>query len=239
MLCAKTVVLSTTPDFLTDVDIIRADDNKDKVQTLLRDKMHRSYSQELWLVYDKPWWNKSSNATFMHTMSSSPIREFLCKMMLPTNTSANNDDDVATIAAVYVKLNNKYKYYWTELISANYSQWPTFETQPTVSTLFIEHIHLHLCRLTHSSCSQVASKLLGYLLYKWNDEVFGKTSFTWKTGINVPDTVDFLKKPFPNHNLYLTGSWFGDVRRQTNNVAGDWFAVQEFLASYDNRTNNM
>ena len=199
-----------------------------KMQNLLKDKVYRARTQQLWFLYEEPWWNKSLNMTSIHIISNSPVRELLCKTLLPRNASVN-DDHKTELSVVSVKLNNKYRSYWDGLTRGKTSQLEN-KTHSTVSTVFKEHIILHLCRLTKSNCSAVPEPI-GYLMHKWNGLLFGQTSFTWKSGINMQETFKYLKKPFLNHNLYLVGSWFENVSNKMDSVTGDLQAVQEFMAN--------
>ena len=230
MLCAKTIILSTTPDFISEMNFVEGNDKTmAEIQSLLKDKVYRSRTQQLWLLYEEPWWNKSSNMTSIHIISNSPIRELLCKTILPRNTSVT-DDHKTELSVVSVKLNNKYQSYWDGLTRGKISQLEN-KTQSTVSTVFMEHLILHLCRLTKSNCSAVPEPI-GYLIHNWNGLLFGQTSFTWKSGINMRETVKYLKKPFLNYNSYLVGSWFETVSNQMDSVTGDLHAVHEFMANY-------
>ena len=233
MLCAKTMILSTTPNFISEMNFVKGDDKTtagiQKTQSLLKDEVYRMRKQQIWLLYEEPWWNKSSNGTFMHIISNSPIRELLCKTIPPLNSSVNNDNKTE-LSVVFLKLNNKFRSYWEGLTRGKTSQLENM-TQSTASTVFMEHLLLHLCKLTKSNCSAIPEPI-GYFLHKWNGLLFGQTSFTWKSGINMQETVKHLKKPFPNHNTYLVGSWFENVSNQMDSVTGDLHAVQDFIANY-------
>ena len=237
MLCAKTLILSTTPNLISEMNFVEGNDKTtteiQKTQSLLRDQVYRMKTQQIWLFYEKPWWNKSSNETFMHIISNSPIGELLCKTILPLNAS-DNDDNKTELSVVSLKLNSKYRSYWEGLTRGETSQLEN-KTQSTVSTVFMEHLLLHLCKLTTgtSNCSAIPEPI-GYLLHKWNGLLFGQTSFTWKSGINMQETVKHLKKPFPNHNTYLVGSWFENVSNQMDSVTGDLHAVQDFANYFQN-----
>ena len=232
MLCAKTMILSTTPDFISEMDFVKGNDKTtaeiQKTQNILKDKVYRMRTQQIWLLYEEPWWSNSSNVTFMHIISNSPIRELFCKTILPLNSSFS-DDNKTEVSVVSLKLNNKYRSYWEGLTRGKTSQLEN-KTQSTVSTIFMEHLILHLCRLTKSNCSALP-KPIGYFMHKWNGLLFGQTSFTWKSGINMQETVKHLKKPFSSHNSYLVGSWFENISNQMDSVKGDLYALQEFMAN--------
>ena len=157
------MILSTTPDFISEMNFVKGDDKTvaeiQKTRNLLKDQVHRMKTQQIWLFYEEPWWNKSSNETFMHIISNSPIRELLCKTILPLNSSVK-DDNKTELSVVSVKLNVNYRSYWEGLTRGKTSQLEN-KTQSTISTVFMEHLLLHLYRLTKSNCSAIPEPI-GY-----------------------------------------------------------------------------
>ena len=234
LLCAKTAVLTTTPDVIRKLKITQDNTQDTELHKFLDEHLYKSQEQLIWLIYEDPWWSDVFNLTYLHTISDSPIREVYGLEIPPFHSSLSHDSfsNNIDLPVISIKLNNKYRPYWEGLNRGKVSHLEN-ETESTLPVLFLNHVKLHLCNLFGVNCSLIPNPV-SYLVHKWNGQLFGQTYYVWKAGINVEDTVNYLSKPFKNHNLHFVGFWYQDMKNQADNLAGDLDAVQNLFGKYLN-----
>ena len=145
----------------------------------------------------------------------------------PMNSTMSCGSTNLDLAVISVNLNHKYRTYWEGLNRGEISKLEN-SAESTLSVLFLKYLQLHLCRLFGTNCSIVPNPI-SYLMHMRNGHLFGERSYTWKSGINVKETVNYMKKPFSTHNLHFVGSWCGDIQNQPDRVAGDINSVKDFI----------
>ncbi len=186
--------------------------------------------QELWFLYEEPWWTHRTNSTRndIEVHSDSPIREIHSIEISPTSDSA---DLSWTVSALNIKLNNKFESYWLRLNRGSQSAVANV-SDDILPDLFVRAVSTQLDQIlpppSHEHVSYIrVPDPFAYLIHKKNGQLFQQRTVHWSAGLDKSTLLEHWKGPHTSPNMTVLGHWY--MPDPEGHIVSDFRSVTENL----------